>query len=707
MADIKLSLYPHQREALNAITSFLESDKSVFILRGYAGTGKTTLLRAIVPAILNIGKIAYLMAPTGRATKVLKERVGYGQTSTIHRAIYSMVKTTSHLHDENGNLFNQNKNNGNIDNHKDDGIGFWFDLRKEPEDGKMPCLRVYIADEASMISSKKTENEILHFGTDIVLNDLLTYAQLGSGGKIIFVGDPVQLPPVGDNRSAALEDEFFASRGISFQSFDLTEVIRQREGSAILNNASMVRNCLESPQRNSLAFIRKRGEVEDITTSDVVKQYTERCPMPSIGEAVVICFSNNLARLYNNAIRETYFPDKHTIQNGDILQVCRNCRTPNVDGGIIYNGDFLRVLDVSQTTEKQSAPVWTNIDGNRCRVNVQLTFRDIVAQTEYGQVCNMKIVDSLLNGSEPRLTAIEQTSLYVNFKIRHPELKEGSETFNMALTVDPYFNALNAKYGYAITGHKSQGGEWDTVFVDYTQRTGLDNDTLHWVYTTTTRAKKQLYGVNLPNIQPFDKLKFSSITKLSKAPSESVSLADVGNVGYLPDDATSFQKAKCLSVQIALRQTPYRIENIERLQYKDRYHITTPNSAELYDCTYNGAGTYTAYNALKTTENTPAIIAALKCRDGYMYKFGYKPETGVLSQLYANICSACDELGITMTNVVAHTGQYYIAYYFITSGIFSLIKFYFDKAGFVTYGQAASDIGEDDTLLQKLIKKLS
>ena len=143
------------------------------------------------------------------------------------------------------------------------------------------------------------------------------------------------------------------------------------------------------------------------------------------------------------------------------------------------------------------------------------------------------------------------------------------------------------------------------------------------------------------------------------------------------------------------------------LQYKDRYKIATPNGVELYDCTYNGAGTYTAYNALKTTDNTPAIIAALKCRDGYIYKLNYNPETDVLSQLYANICSACDELGITITNVVAHTGEYYVAYYFVTSGIFSLIKFYFDKAGFVTYGQVASDMGNDDTLLQELITKLS
>ena len=358
-----MELYPQQQEALDAIRSFLDSDEQVFILKGYAGTGKTTMIKALLPLLHNMGKHTTLMAPTGRAAKVLMTKTGR-EASTIHRTIYSVNKLTSVRHDENGELIKMVDYiyKDKEETRKHDVVEFWFGINQERYADYNPQNAVYIVDEASMVSSRKTSNELFHFGSDVLLDDLLEYAELLKGGKIIFIGDPAQLPPVGDNRSAALSEGYFKDKGIGVTSFELTDVVRQSADSVILENAMMLRDLLQTQPRNTLTFKRCDNEVEDVLATTIVAKYIEMYPEPAFGDTAIICYSNKMAKGYNDAIRTYYYPGEKSVQAGDILQVVKNyyrVDDASQSRDALYNGDFVRVLDVSSEVETQSAPVWT------------------------------------------------------------------------------------------------------------------------------------------------------------------------------------------------------------------------------------------------------------------------------------------------------------------------------------------------------------
>jgi hypothetical protein len=591
---------------------------------------------------------------------------------------------------------------------KHDVVEFWFCINQDRAADYNPQNAVYIVDEASMISSRKTTNELFHFGSDVLLDDLLEYAELLKGGKIIFIGDPAQLPPVGDNCSAALNEAYFQDKGIGVTSFELTDIVRQAADSAILENAMMLRDLLQTQIRNTLSFNRCDNEVEDVQATTMVAKYVEMYPEPTFGDTAIICYSNKMAKGYNDAIRTYYYPGEKNVQVGDVLQVVKNYYRVDEDSqsrDALYNGDFVKVLDVSTEVEIQSAPVWTK-PGNK-RELISLQFRDITVQAEHGDIYKLKIIDSLLNSTNPGLTPNEHTALYINFRMRNPNLPKDKEAQAKMLMEDPYYNALNVKYGYAITGHKSQGGDWDTIFVDYDGRTGLDNDSLRWMYTATTRAKKQLYGVHMPRIQPFDKLHFRPITKLNKLATNAQIVGNVGNVDMLSSNARASQKAKCLSAIYALGRIGCKVDKVEQLQYKDRYYIQVADVVERYDCTYNGAGYYTAYNALDASENNQAILDALQSEECYTFQFDYLPSHRVLVDLHAKMRSVCDELGVRITNIVEDIKQYNVVYFLKTTGKYSYIKFYFDKNMFMTYGHPYSDIEGQDVLLNEIIAKLS
>lgn len=700
----KIELFPQQQEAFELLCDFLHSEDSVFILKGYAGTGKTTLIKSLLPVIKSIGKMAFLLAPTGRAANILGVKTDQ-EASTIHRRIYSSSEIKSIRHDEDGNLIETYKTKENDKNHKNDSVEYWYQIAKFPDDGYLPSQRVIIVDEASMISSRPAMHEIFHFGTDVLLDDLLTYARLGDKTKIIFIGDPAQLPPVGDNQSLALDEIFFSGRGWKTHSFELTDVVRQSSGSAILENAMKIRNVLNSDKRNELTFARRDDEFEELSSSATITKYTDMFPTPTINQSVIICYSNNMVKAYNDAIRDIYYPGKTALQVGDILQVVKNCY--NIDPPL-YNGDFVQVLEVSDAVEQQSAKVWTSEEGVRQHQLITLTFRDVDVISQSGDVYRIKIIDSLLDSRAAQLSHTEAIALYINFRMRHPDLKPKDEAMMKELMSDPYYNALHVKYGYAITGHKSQGGDWDVAFVDYTDRNGLNNDCLRWAYTATTRAKKTLYGINMPDIHPFSKLKISKTIKAGKPAQNAFAVGNVGNVEMLPTDASNARKAKALSVASALSQYMYSIVQIESLQYKDRYHIATPDGIEKYDCQYNGSGLYTMYQSLSPVSraHSEKILQALQSEEAYIYRFEYQPSTELLSRLYSKVRSVCDELGITITNIVEDSKQFNVIYHLKTSGKFASLKIFFDKKQFLTYAQPSSDLGAEDALLNELLTKI-
>lgn len=226
----QITLNPDQEKVILNLESFLESKDSVFILKGYAGTGKTTLIKGLVEALDNEKKNFLVCAPTGRASKILRNKTGYGKT--IHSTIYDF-----------DNLITINSENEDFAEHS---FQFSFPIIKLQEN------TIIIVDEASMISSKESKNELFNFGTNILLNDLLTFAQLhNSHNKMIIIGDPAQLPPVGDNNSWALEKSFFDDKKILAREVFLTQVMRQNNN-LILENAMSIRKCIENPNHKEL-----------------------------------------------------------------------------------------------------------------------------------------------------------------------------------------------------------------------------------------------------------------------------------------------------------------------------------------------------------------------------------------------------------------------------------------------------------------------
>lgn len=698
-----MRLYSQQEEALKSIRHFLKNEDSIFILKGYAGTGKTTLVKSMIPVIMEFGKKVFLMAPTGRAAKILHEKTGY-DACTIHRGIYAFDKMQAVRFDENGQIIETNHTDkGQVVRSKgSDDLQFWFSIKRRDSNDN-PANNVYIIDESSMISSRPVCNETLHFGSDILIDDLLTYAQPHLGGKVIFVGDPAQLPPVGDNQSMALEESYFKEKNLSVTSFELTEVLRQDGESTILKNAMQIRDLLNADNRNQLTFERKEGEVEDITPEQIVDSFYEYSPIPNIGNSIILCYTNSSVKDYNDALRRHYFPGNSHVMVGDILQVVRN--NINTKLGVeYYNGDFVRVLEVSEKSETLSAPVWTDVNGSRERVVLSVDFRDAVLQKENGTQTHCKIVDTLLDSRNANLTPLQNVALYINFRMRHPQLKPNEEPFKDALMQDAYFNAVQVKYGYAITGHKSQGGEWRTAFVDYSGRTGLSDDSLRWAYTATTRASTTLFGANMPNITPLSVLKFKPISKIGKLSKEAFSYAEMDDVEFLPPTATPFQKQKCVCVKEQLDTEGFFLKSIQSLQYNDRYTIEVPSGTVVVDCYYNGAGLYTSYLFLNILPENDKLKEILENESGMRYNIKYKPSNGSLEQLFEKMKSICDEFDITITNIVEHTSQYNVSYYMKTTGKFAQILFYFNSNKTITHALPSSELGAKDKKLELLIQ---
>lgn len=666
-----------QQRVLEEIKCFMTSDASVFILRGYAGTGKTTMVKQIADYISQTGTVA-LMAPTGRAARVLKEKTGYDAT-TIHRGIYSsggiVVKKVKDVADS------------------EFKIHFPINILSKQI--------VAIIDEASMLSSQKSQQELFQFGTNNLMDDLLTYIRPSYGGKIIFVGDPAQLPPVGDSISQALNPEFFFNKNIKVKQAELKEVLRQSDDSVILKNALQIRSLLDTSKRNRLVFEEKNGDVESLPAHQLLNQYLHERRASGRNNSVIICFSNQSASHYNEQIREELYGKGNTeLQEGEVLMVVQN--NYQLDR---MNGEFVPVLSVGEKI-KQSAPVYVQEKGQKIKKNITLEFQKIEVLDSRGvrQSCFI-LLDLLYNGA-PSISIDEHRALYINFCMRNPHLKQGTEEFCNALNVDAYYNCLKAKFGYAVTGHKCQGGEWAKVFVDYKGRTGLSDDCLRWAYTATTRARQTLYISNLPHITPFSKFKIEPIQQCSKINEECRILDQVTPSPNHKQSDPDFLHAKYWCIKNNLEWTPYGIDSITSKPYQEIYHIQTPDGVERYDIRYKKGGIFTKAIAQTPSKHTVIVDLLLNDEHSMPLIFNYTPSDDIHEKLYHMIRSACDSLSIQITNVVEHKEDYSVMYYFRTSNTMSYIKIYIDASGYVTYAKPMSLIGAEDKELKVLIETI-
>lgn len=684
----QIILNPDQEKVIQNLENFLESKDSVFILKGYAGTGKTTLIKGLIDALKVENKKFVLCAPTGRASKILRNKTGYG--NTIHSTIYDF-----------DNLITINSENEDFAEHS---FQFSFPIIKLQEN------TIIIVDEASMISSKESKNELFNFGTNILLNDLLTFAQLhNSHNKMIIIGDPAQLPPVGDNNSWALEKSFFDDKKILAREVFLTQVMRQNNN-LILENAMSIRKCIENPNHKELKFQFDEDSCINFNNKNVVNKYCELFPYPDFENGIIINFSNAQNYWYNKEIRENYFPNSSNIAVGDIVQIISN--NYHKYKTEIYNGEFAKVLAVGETIS-QSAPVYVEVNGERKKKTITLLYRKVTLRLpDFDDDIEAYINDSLLESTARDLTIDEMKAVYINtvmrFKESHPHSKIKSEEFKNFLKSDDFYNAIRVKYGYSITGHKSQGGEWKSVFVDYFGRVSLRKDPLRWAYTVTTRASENLYAINFPEFGQFYKLKFSNI----------------GNIAHLPNDAFNFDKVptsplhknnehKCKSwlfwnILSKIEDSEFNIEYIKSEEYLEKYTFRYFDELIIVHFHHKQSGFFEKDFEITSnkTSATERLETLLSKRNEVIFPFEYKATLPFLEGLYNIVSASCNDLDIRIFNISENIDKYYINYYFETSNKISYIQFSFNKNGEFSTAMPKTFGDINDEKLFNLIEKI-
>lgn len=673
-----MKLTNQQQQVLTQIKEFMKNDSSVFILRGCAGTGKTTMVKQIADYVSTFKEEVFLMAPTGRAARILQEKTGF-EATTIHKRIYE----SAGIKIEKGTDIADIK------------FKYHFPIKETKKQ------IVAIVDEASMISSRTQKQELFEFGTDNLMDDLLTFARPNFGGKIIFVGDPFQLPPVGDSASQALNANFFKTKNLKVEEAELTEVLRQGKDSLILKNATLIRELLKKEMRNQLVFKEKEAEVESLSPENFLPKYMEARKKSGRNDCVIISFSNRTTAIYNKEIRkELYGEEIPPLKVGDILMIVQNNYSLNK-----MNGEFVQVSSVGEETQ-QSAPVYVEEGGVKVRKNITLNFIKISITNTPQEPLECYLLKDLLNNEKATLSIDEEKALYINFCIRHKNLNPKSVAFADALQKDPFYNCLKAKYGYAVTGHKCQGGEWAKAFVDYTGRTGLSTDCLRWAYTATTRARKELYFCNLPKITPFSSFRIDAIQKCSKLKEEYRKLGTIEKSPFHDPNAPDYLHAKWMCIQRNLEFSPFRIDHIESKPYLEIYYIQTPNGIESYEIGYQKSGIFTKAKAKNITENSAIIGMMLDDERAMPLILDYHPSNELLENVYNLIRSCCDDLDIQITNVVERLEDYHVTFYFRTSNTASYIKIYISGKGFITYAKPMSLVGADDKKLVMLIEKI-
>ncbi len=691
------SLTPEQAQVLEEFRSFLGNpDKQVFILRGAAGSGKTLLIMEMARLL---DKAHYprkmLLAPTGRAARILcnkahEQGLDYKAT-TIHRGIYAFEKIECLEAD------------GNELETKD--CRYIFPLRLLEN---KTCV---IVDEASMISDIDSRIEYIQFGSGRLLTDLLDAVRVRDRyleNKIVFVGDPVQLPPVGSDKSLALNKDYFESLGYGVVCTILSTIQRQEEQSGILSVASQIREQFFKAfsERTGLR-IEPKGDIVDCSSADIVNRYIELHPSPQIGASVVIAWSNQLCYTYNQSIRSEYFGTEQVVAPSELLLVNQN----NI-GYDLTNGDIIQVISVAPEVEVRQIPV--KVEDVKKRVD--LRFREITFRSSGEADASTKtawILENLLISPHRDLSVEERKALYIDFCIRTKDsnIKEGTKEFLAQLQHDLYFNALRVKYGYALTCHKSQGGEWDTVFVDYSGRTGIDNDSLRWCYTATTRAKKRLYGVHLPAFSRVKPKEIGLITEI-KCPTIPVCRYQDIPDGSFPTPYHKEEQHVALrmhyhKVQSQIQDSAYSIIEVRSLNYRERYTFAFGDSAKInIDFQYNKDHNFTAPQPQDQSICTATLLQLLKRETKPLVEVCYSPSTPMLEELYQRVVPAAQGVGLVLCNVEEHISSYYVLYLFKYLEEYAELQFYFTEKKGLTKLNPRSTSGTNDTALRQLLERI-
>ncbi len=443
-----------QKKIIEALASWLaDADtERIFILNGYAGTGKTSLIAAFVATLKKLKIKPIMLAPTGRAAKVMARHSGM-PASTIHKKIYRQKSSA------------------------DPEPGFSLNFNRE----KDAC---FIVDEASMLSASTDAGS--PFGSGSLLEDLFRYVRQGTRCRILFVGDDAQLPPVGHDRSPALDPDFMAAYG-AVEYGTLDEVMRQGNDSGILFNATMVRCLLEAGITEPPLFEMSYPDFRAIDGGEFLEKVEECYSRYGREETIVITRSNKRANRFNEGIRRHVLFAEEEIESGDMLMVVKNNyyftereEEPRMD--FMANGDTARLVKLRRFEEYY---------GFRF-AEARLSFPDY---DDYEIECRM-LLDTLASEA-PALTHAQSNALFYAVSEDYEHIKSKATRYK-AVRENPHFNAVQVKFAYAVTAHKAQGGEWKAVFIDRMLfgDEPMSRDLMRWLYTAITRASEQIYLVN-------------------------------------------------------------------------------------------------------------------------------------------------------------------------------------------------------------------
>lgn len=451
-----------QREMADNLARFITQEQAnvVFLLKGYAGTGKTTAISALVKVLDSIEMKTILLAPTGRAAKVLSRYAGRPAT-TIHKKIYRQQSTT-------------------------DGNGK-FDLDKN-----LSRNTIFVIDEASMISNAPQGSSL--FGSGYLLSDLIEYVSAGENCRLILSGDSAQLPPVGFANSPALEREELKFFDLEVMESELTQVVRQSNQSGILENATAIRDRLNEDDPEGYWMIRTKGfkDIVRIGGMDLIEEISNCYSKYGQEETIVITRSNKRANKFNEGIRRSVLFREEELSTGDLIMIVKNnyyWAKEMEELKFIANGDIAEVLKIRKHEEKYGYHF----------VNVTLRLID------YKDIeLDCKIILDTLTLESAALTMDDNKKLFNEIAQDYSDIPNKKKRWEK-IREDPFFNALQVKFSYALTCHKSQGGQWKAVFIDhgYLTEEMIDREYLRWAYTAFTRPTEKLYLVNF-NKEFFD-----------------------------------------------------------------------------------------------------------------------------------------------------------------------------------------------------------
>ncbi len=443
-----------QKQLMRLMSEFIDShvSRKCFLLKGYAGTGKTTLIKSLIKTLRKLDYDVVLLAPTGRAAKVITHYTG-NQASTIHRYLYEIKS------DKDGEVISKVKENKH---HR----------------------QVFIIDEASMISNE--DDKTLFKGASL-LADCIDYVYSQTDNFIFFIGDTAQLPPVGIEISPALDAEYLQRmHDLDVKHFELKEVVRQQLDSGILANAHCTRLLIERDENFPRLKVDGFDDMERITQTEIADVFEEFFPLRSDGSSMIICRSNKQANKYNEFIRKRYYAFEEAVEKNERLMVVKNnyyWHESDDKNAFIANGDELQVI---RTYSKET------VNG--------FDFMDAVVELKDEDSTRLR-VKLLLNTLTTETPALPHDDYRKLFQQLSENYRTPKGKINMRkMKSDPYLNALQVKYAYAITCHKAQGGQWETVFVDpgFIPDDGYNKDYMRWLYTALTRAQQKAYLVSIP-----------------------------------------------------------------------------------------------------------------------------------------------------------------------------------------------------------------